>query len=115
MADFSVGDLGSSLIVQVVDHGTPLDMASATGISFHMKRPDGTAVIWTPTVMIAGTWTFGNLQLSVSEGDGLLLYTTSSSGPGDWTIPGEWQGRVLFNLGTWSGRSTTSFAFLVAS
>ncbi len=116
MADFSVGDLGAAILVQVQERGQPIDLSGAASAQFLVTPPGATAPLtWTATILPAGTYTYGTLTITTTGHEGWLLYLTSAVGQGDLTTPGEWKGRVkLAGLGAWTGRSLGSFAFLVA-
>jgi hypothetical protein len=113
-SSYALGDLASTVLVQVTERGTPVDVTGAT-VTLAMTLPDRTTATWSATVLAAGTYTYGNLTLTTGGTEGWVRYTTSAAAPGDWTQAGEWKGRVaVAGLGAWSGKSLDSFAFLVA-
>lgn len=99
MADFVVGDIGATVDVQVIERGAVVDLSAVGGKSLVMKKPDGTHTTWTAAFKTDGT-------------DGYLRFTTALVS--DLDQSGDWQGQVyLTGLGSWTGRSITTFSFNV--
>ena len=85
MEQFRHNDVGDQLVYKVLkceNRTTPLDLSSASGISFTLKRPDG--YVYTVT---GGLYTNGS--------DGKLLYTTQS---GDFVVTGLWHAQASYMM-----------------
>ena len=97
-AEFHVGDVGSQLVVVVVDQDdVVVDISGATQKTIYITKPDGTVLTKTASFDTDGT-------------DGALLYSTLA---GDFSVKGTYriQGYVA-GAGVFTG-STRESTFLV--
>lgn len=102
-ADIHVGDVGTSLVVAVVDEaGDPVDVSAATERTIYLTRPDGTILTRTAVNDTTGV-------------DGLIRYDTVANAtlPVDFSQSGNWtiEGFVDLGAAEWSTAATT---FVVA-
>lgn len=96
--DIRVGDIGTPIIVTLVDEtGAAVDVSGATEMVILLQPPDKTLIEKTAEHVTDGT-------------DGKIQYVTID---GDLSQPKKWlmQARVTLPTGTWSS-STTSFTVL---
>ena len=93
MADIRVGDVGTELVVAVVDEdGVAVDVSSATK-TIYLRKPGGTVLTKTAVNDTTGV-------------DGLMKYVTVA---GDLSDSGTWgiQGRVVSGSNQWSTADST--------
>lgn len=64
--ELHVGDVGTQILVTLVDGSTPVDLSTATTIQYFIKKPDNTIITVNATLYTDGT-------------DGKIYYTTISS------------------------------------
>lgn len=85
--EIHIGDIGTALQVQIwnCDRNIAVDLEDATSLHIMLKKPDGTSLNKTATL--------------VHPGSGLIQYVTAS---GDLDVTGRWiiQGIVDINGGT---------------
>jgi hypothetical protein len=84
-----VGDVGTDLNARVFEHGDPVDVSSATVITFKLTAPDKTVKEMAGTFVNNGT-------------DGRLIYETIA---GDIDQHGTWYISVYIEMTGWSGHS----------
>jgi hypothetical protein len=82
--EFQVGNIGSAIVLRVVEDESPVDLSSATEMKVYLKPPTGT------TDEHTGEW--------VTDGtDGLMRYVTTDAN--DLDDDGQWyaQGKITFS------------------
>lgn len=84
-----VDDVGTEIVLVVEEDGQPLDISTATAITYEFTAPDGIVTTKNAAFLTDGV-------------DGKLVYTTAS---GDIDQVGVWKVRAAFTLGTWTGRT----------
>ena len=84
------GEIGSIVIVN-----TDVDLTTATTVELHVKKPDGTVVVWIPTVY----------TIQSSEPNQYLRYLTLS---GDLDQAGKYYVQPYVVFPTWSGYGATA-------
>lgn len=100
IADFCVGDIGAKVDVQVFEDGGALNVSGASTTQYVLVKP------------VSGDSVTVTAALRTDGADGWLRWTTTSSS--DLDEAGVWRGQVkITGLSSWSGRSVTTFSFLV--
>lgn len=96
MNTLQVGDVGTTFILTIkeqdpADHDASIvvNIATATSMAIHFKKPDGTVISRTGV-------------LNGSGADGKMKYTTVS---GDLNQAGRWSIQAAATIGGWIGRS----------
>ncbi len=94
MSDLHRYDIGTDIVITVLENGLPIDISAAAQKVLILQKPDGTIVE-------------KDMQFVTDGSDGKLVYTTAY---GDLDQIGKWlvQARIRNSLGEWSS-STTSF------
>lgn len=90
-ADIHVGDVGTQLVVEIIDETeATVNVSAATSLQIFLKKPGTNGTVLTKTAV-----------LDSSGGDGLIRYDSVS---GDLDTAGTWkiQGRVTLAGKTWS-------------
>lgn len=101
MADIRVGDVGTVLVVVIVDEaGVAVDVSAATVKTIFLKKPGTGGTVLTKAASLDTTGIDGKIKWTTIAGD--------LSVPGVWTI----QGRVTVGGATWSSDESE---FLVKS
>lgn len=95
--EIHVGDIGTSLGLIVKEAGAIVDIGAATGLTIRLRKPSGTTVGKTATLLTDGS-------------DGIMRYVTVS---GDLDEAGWWTRQGFFTLGSWTG-ATDKVRFFVA-
>ncbi len=93
LPEIHVGDVGTALVVYVVDEtNTPVNISTGTNLTILLLSPNN--VLLTQTAV-----------LDTNGVDGAMRYTTVA---GDFSIPGTWQiqGQLTLGTATWSTRSS---------
>lgn len=87
------GDVGTKLLVTVLDDGVVVDISAASTLSIFIKKPDGTILTVTGVLETDGT-------------DGKMYYVTVS---GDIDVAGTYkiQGQVVLGGGTFNTSTAT--------
>lgn len=90
-AHIHVGDVGTELVVQVVDeNAAAVDVSAATSLTIFLKQPGENGSVLTKTAVLDTTGTDGKIKYTTVAGD--------IGTDGVWTI----QGRVTVGGSTWS-------------
>lgn len=84
-----VGDIGTSLELEIVEDGVVIDISLATGLKMRFQKPSGTTLEKTASFLTDGT-------------DGIITYVTQAS---DLDESGLWTRQGAFVLGAWNGHT----------
>lgn len=82
--EFQVSNIGSAIVLRVVEDETPVDISAATDIKIRLKPPSGATIEKTAEFVTDGS-------------DGLIRYVTTQTS--DLSAAGQWyaQGKITFS------------------
>ena len=88
--EIHLGDIGTSLQLEIVEDGVALDISTATSLKMRFQKPSGSTLDKDASFVTDGS-------------DGLIRYVTVS---GDLDEAGTWTRQAFMQIGSWHGQSS---------